>query len=274
MNMFLKLLTVEWIKIRKRSVFWVVVVAHATILGVVFGGMQYMHHLKPKSSPFSLPDDWASLISTGAQVGMLMLFIGISLLTGSEATWRTQRQNVIDGLSRGQYFMAKILVVLLIALILWVDITLVGLIAAPFGGKGALSMPVFSALAQRMLPNALLYFLAIGTTAFMFGMIASSSGAALGLLFAFIIISPILTGVMMGQGGAWPSIARFMPLGVFDNLVARMSYDPAMLAQYTQMAQKMSRPLPLSLNTSILVTAIYIAAFLGITWLAFRSRDL
>jgi ABC-type transport system involved in multi-copper enzyme maturation permease subunit len=274
MNLLTKLFTIEWIKVRKRSVFWVVIVAHATILGVAFGGQQYMHHLKPKSSPFTLPADWQSLIGTGAQIGMLMLFIGIALLTASEATWRTQRQNVIDGLSRGQYFSGKVIVVLLLAVILWVDISLMGIAVAPFGGPGALSMPVFSSLARRMLPNTLLYFIAIGTTAFMFGMIASSSGAALGMLFAFIIVSPILTGVMSAQGGAWPAIARFLPLSVFENLTSRIRYDEAAFAQFTAMAKKMDAPLPLTLNTSILATFVYIAAFIGITWLAFRTRDL
>jgi ABC-type transport system involved in multi-copper enzyme maturation permease subunit len=125
-----------------------------------------------------------------------------------------------------------------------------------------------------MLPNALLYMVAIATTAFMFGMIASSSGAALGLLFAFIIIEPLAAGIMTTQGGAWPSIVRFMPLSVFNNLTSRASYDPAIIAGMAAATKKMGLPAPLSLQTSVVTTLIYIAVFLAITWLAFRKRDL
>ena len=274
MTMFGKLLAIEWIKLRKRSIFWVAIVVQATVLAVTMGVQQYMHHAKPSNRAFTLPDGWTVAIMTGASVGMLMLCIGVALLTSSETMWRTQRQNVIDGLSRGQYFAGKIMVFVLLALILWLDISLLALIIAPFGGAGAVTMPIFNSTAQAMLPNTLLYFIAIGATAFMFGMIASSSGAALGLLFALIIIEPIMKGIMMAQGGAWPSIGRFLPLTVFGDLISRENFDPAAAARYADMARKMDLPMPLTIQTSAMVTVMYIIAFIGIAWLTFRKRDL
>src|SRR5437870_2820493 len=119
MNIFTKLVAIEWIKIRKRSVFWVAVVVHATVIGIALGAQQYAHHITATDKPFTLPDGWLSLISMATQIGQLMMFIAIALLTASETVWRTQRQNVIDGLSRGQYFSAKLIVVAMLALIMW-----------------------------------------------------------------------------------------------------------------------------------------------------------
>ncbi len=274
MNMFAKLFSIEWIKARKRSVFWVAIVAHAVIIAIALGGQQYIHSVKPKNPAFQLPGGWDNLIMIGAQTGMLMLLIAVTLLTASEATWRTQRQNVIDGLSRGQYFAGKILVVLMLAVILWIDIGIVGMIVAPFGGSGSLQWPVFSDLALRMLPNVLLYFVALGITAFMFGMLASSSGAALGLMFAFLLIEPIIAGIMIQQGGMLPTISRYLPLDVFSNLVARGSYDAAMMAKMNEAMVKNKLPALLSLSTSVVLALCYIAAFAGIAWLNFRKRDL
>jgi ABC-type transport system involved in multi-copper enzyme maturation permease subunit len=274
MNLLGKLFSIEWTKVRKRSAFWIAIVVQVAVLSIALSVQQYAHHVKPQNHPFQLPAGWEMLISTGAQIGMLMLFISIALLTASEATWRTQRQNVIDGLSRGQFFGAKILVAVILAFLLWLSIPIVGLVIAPFGGPGSIGSPVLSPVAQRMLPNALLYLVAIATTALMFSMIAPSSGAALGLLFAFIIIEPIAGSIMVMQGGLWPAIARFLPLSVFNNLTSRIMYDPAMAARMAQASEKAGRPGPLTLETSVITTIIYIAVFIAITWLAFRKRDL
>ncbi len=274
MKTLAKLFSIEWLKVRRRSIFWVAIVAHATIIGVGTGAQQYMHAMNEKSAPFMLPKDWSMLITVGSQVGMLMLLIAVTLLTTSESTWRTQRQNVIDGLSRLQYFSAKIIVVVLLALIMWVDISLVGLLVAPFGGSGALTMPVFSALAQDMLPNVLLYLVAMGVTAFMFGLIASTSGAALGLMFAFVVVKPIIGSIMKASGGLLPKISTYLPLDVFGNLVSAASYDADRAASMKEMLLKIGQPEPLSLHMSALVTTIYILVFIGIAWLSFRERDL
>ncbi|MEO5511321.1 MAG: ABC transporter permease [Longimicrobiales bacterium] len=274
MNIIRKLFSIEWIKIRRRSVFWVVVGVHIMLLAVSLGIQQYMHAVKPTNSPFQLPADWMILIQIGSQAGMLLLLIGVTLLIASETAWRTQRQNVIDGLSRGEYFAGKILIVLLLAGIFWVDIIVVGLIIAPFGGEGSLTWPVLSPIAQQMLPNVLLYLLALGVTAFMCGMLASTSGAALGMILAFVMIQPLISGVMIARGGYLPVISRYLPMDVFSNLVSVGSYDAERLALMNERILSRKMPALLSLHTSQLFTVIYIAVFIGFTWFIFRKRDL
>jgi ABC-type transport system involved in multi-copper enzyme maturation permease subunit len=274
MNVVDKLFAVEWMKMRRRGVFWVALLGQALILILGIGAQQYMHHTDPKRPAFTLPGDWGTLLDVGSQTGMLMVLIAVTLLTASEATWRTQRQNVIDGLSRAQYFSGKVLVVGIISVLLWINVLVWGMIVAPFGGAGSLAWPVFSDLAYRMLPNMLLYFIAMGSTALVFGMIASSSGAALAMMFAFLIMQPMLGGIMMTQGGVLPLIARYLPLDVFGNLVSKATYNAAGQADMNAVLVQKGLPQLLSLHTTVIVSILYIVAFIGLTWLAFRKRDL
>jgi ABC-2 type transport system permease protein len=274
MSIMVKLLGMEWLKLRRRGAFWVAILAHAMILTIATGAQQYMHSVKPESPAFTLPGGWEMLLSVGSQMAMLMLLISVALLTASEAGWKTQRQNVIDGLSREQYFSAKIMVVVLLVVILWADIILVGLIVAPFGGKGALAMPIFSEISRRMLPNVLLYLTGIGIIGFMAGMIASSSGAAIAVAFAYVLVEPIIGGIMASQGGYLPRIARFLPMDVFGNLVSRSSYNAEQMVSTNAALAKHGQAALLPLQTSVILSILYIIILIGITWLAFRKRDL
>src|SRR5688500_2063236 len=100
MSLLQKLAAVEWIKLRRRSAFQTVIIVHIAIVSFGFGIQLYMYHKNPRTGAFRQPEDWLMLIDAGGSSGMLMLLIGIALLTSNEATWRMQRQNVIDGLSR------------------------------------------------------------------------------------------------------------------------------------------------------------------------------
>ena len=274
MSLITKLISIEWLKLRHRSVFWVSIIAHTTILAIGLAVRQYMHAQKPNSGRFDLPADWADLIGSGAGIGMLMLLICVASVTASEVTWRTQRQNVIDGLSRAQYFLGKILVAVLVAFVIWALIIIVGLIAAPFGGAGALSWPLLESPAPLMLINMMLYLVALGMTGFMFGMLASSSGAAVTLILAFIIIQPILSSYMASEGGTLAKMSQYLPNDVFSNLVNRTYYDEAARAQVTAMIEKMGGMPPITLSLSVIMTIVYTFAFVGITWMIFRERDL
>ena len=136
MNLIRKLIGIEWIKLRRRSVFAVVAVVYTLIISFGLAIQQYMHSRNPNVAGFALPEDWLSLVEMSSSIGMLMLLIGVALLTSSESTWRTQRQNVIDGLSRAQYFSAKLLLVAMIAATLWIILPVIGIVTAAFGGVG------------------------------------------------------------------------------------------------------------------------------------------
>jgi ABC-type transport system involved in multi-copper enzyme maturation permease subunit len=274
MSLIGKLFSVEWIKLRRRPVLYVVVlgVAAVVIPGLVL--MQVMHHRRPAVAGFSLPDGWPLLVDAGGSIGMVMILVSIALLTASEATWRTQRQNVIDGLSRAQYFTAKIIVVVMMSLAIWATLAVLGILIAALGGAGGINLPFMTVSSAAAFGNLLFYLLALGITGFMFGMLTSSSGAALGLIMAFIIIQPVIGAQLRSQDGLLHRLPSFFPMDVMSNLVSRMYYDADAMTRMRAMLEKAGEPPPLSLSTSMIATLAYMAAFVGVTWLVFRTRDL
>ncbi len=107
-----RLLRIEWIKTTRRRAFWVALgflafVCALTLIGQLVQGRQ------GDGAPFVAPFAWAM---TAAELGPMPAFflsLVVVMLVTSEFSWRTARQNVIDGLSREQFFAAKLLTVLL-----------------------------------------------------------------------------------------------------------------------------------------------------------------
>src|SRR5687768_646525 len=121
----LKLLTIEWLKARKRFAFWIGVFFFIAVMTIQFGADYYIHTKNPAQRTGNAV--WGSAVEGAASLGFLVVIALVVLLTASEKTWRTERQNVIDGLSRTQYFAGKMLLVFLVAFILW-------LISVMYGG--------------------------------------------------------------------------------------------------------------------------------------------
>lgn len=109
------LLGIEYIKTVKRRAFWVAIafltfVVSVAIIGKLFEGRRGV------GAPFVAPFSWAM---TAAEVGPMPAFflaLTIVMLVTSEFSWRTARQNVIDGLSKEQFFAAKWLMVVMVTI--------------------------------------------------------------------------------------------------------------------------------------------------------------
>ena len=109
------LLRIEYIKTVKRRAFWVAIAFLALISGVaIVSGL--MEGRQGTSAPFVPPFSWAM---TAAELGPMPAFflaLTIVMLITSEYSWRTARQNVIDGLSKEQFFAAKWLMAIMVTI--------------------------------------------------------------------------------------------------------------------------------------------------------------
>jgi hypothetical protein len=109
------LLRIEYIKTVRRRAFWVAIVFLVLICSVAIVG-KLMEGRRGLSAPFVAPYSWAM---TAAEVGPMPAFflaLTIVMLVTSEFTWRTARQNVIDGLSKEQFFAAKWLMTIMVTI--------------------------------------------------------------------------------------------------------------------------------------------------------------
>jgi ABC-type transport system involved in multi-copper enzyme maturation permease subunit len=107
------LLRIEWIKTTRRRAFWVTLgffslVCTMMIVGDVATGRRGF------GPPFVAPFGWARAADQFESMPAFFLSIVVVMLVASEFSWRTARQNVIDGLSKEQFFAAKTLMLLLV----------------------------------------------------------------------------------------------------------------------------------------------------------------
>ncbi len=105
------LLRNEWFKARKRIVLWMALGFYAL---VTF--MDKAYSFFERSEGFRLPDIWASVFRDDSATLVMFAAITLVLLTATEFSWRTARQNVIAGLSKSQWFWGKTLLLPIVGL--------------------------------------------------------------------------------------------------------------------------------------------------------------
>ena len=280
----LKLIQVEWFKVRRRFAFWASMLGYFGLL--VFGFfMMYREQVRrPEAQHFSLPGDWVEITQMAASIGGFVVTIAIVLLTASEKTWRTERQNVIDGLSRNQYFLGKLMLFVAVSLLLWVGtIGITSGFGAAFRGRAPTDAPLIDVLSLQLLGGLLVRFIFLGAVAFCFALIASGSGAALAFAVLFIILQAPVFELFVARGGLWADIARYLPDRVMDNLTNITIYDPDRLQTMNERAREVAARVGsesararelLSPARALSAAGIYIALFTTGGWWSIRRRDL
>ncbi|MBK7832401.1 MAG: hypothetical protein IPJ56_08660 [Gemmatimonadetes bacterium] len=128
--------------------------------------------------------------------------IVLILLVSSEFTWRTSRQNVIDGLSKEEFFGAKLFLLPGVGLFFFIVMVLVaggfafaGTVAkGVLGSTGALVRPADLAL----MGGSIIGLLGWASLAFLLAIAIRSSGSAIGAFFLYFIVEQIL-GQLAGR---------------------------------------------------------------------------
>jgi hypothetical protein len=218
-----KLLKIEWLKLRGYKAFWILL-----ILSLVFSsGWNYFlaNNIRENKinnashnpvtrmlpNPYELPGTWQMVCYVNSFF-LLTLGILMILLLTNEYNFRTNRQNIIDGLSRLQFAVSKLLVMFLLAIL----ITAVTFLTVIFVGKS------FSESSQPLWENShfigyffiqsLMYLL----VALLLAMLFKRSGLAIGLYFFVMVADTILGGVLNKY--AHPA-GYFLPIDGTDYLI-------------------------------------------------------
>lgn len=225
---------------------------------------------------FALPGAWPSVITGVAEVALVFGSILLLLLVASEFSWRTARQNVIDGLSREAWFAGKVLLLPLLAVLV------VGLQLA-IGGGFALAGTDLSA-AGGILPGpyqlsalggVLLAFLGYGSLALTVALAVRGTGASIGVWFLYVAVVERLAGAGLARLGAWGGeAARWLPVQVFNRLVSYPQHDPAAWRRMARAAEGGSVPEPWAWEALLPAALGWIAVLLLASFLVFRRRDL
>ena len=119
------------------------------------------------------------------------------LLLAPEFSWRTARQNVIDGLSKKRFYTGKIIVLAALVALFPChshrDCGYVGTLFSPSESSWPLVGPVRRQLRVGLRTSRLLLW---GSGAFMLAALLRSSGAAMGIMFVYLLVEQLLAQLM------------------------------------------------------------------------------
>jgi hypothetical protein len=269
----------EMIKTTRRPATAVTLGLFTFVLCMIAGSSFYQALVHPDRASFVLPTAWPGLLDDPGVPSAFFAAILIILLVDSEFSWRTARQNVIDGLTKEGWFGGKLMLFAAVCLGFFALHLLVTGTVAAYGSfhiaGGIRTLARGSDL--RMMGADLLMVSGLGSVAMLAAFATRSSGPAMGLFFFYVALGEKLLGLVLSQiGGAAASVIPFLPMKLFTSVEEPARWDPAALQRALEAAAKHGRPAPDFGNTTLLVwiAVAEIVVFLALTFLVYRRRDL
>ena len=195
----LQALKVEWMKIKNYRTFWVLLAI--TVVSIpAFNYMLYniITSNTPSGaqmllgSPFAFPNVWQT-VSWNASLLFIIPALLIITLTTNEFTFKTHRQNIIDGWNRGQFVSVKLLGVLLLSIVCTLTMTLT---AVGFGcvGKTA-ATAIFTQQDSRFIFFYFVQILSYSFIAYLLSMLIKRAGLAIGAFLIYMILEQVAVGI-------------------------------------------------------------------------------
>jgi ABC-2 type transport system permease protein len=262
-----KLLKTEWIKLKNYNAF--IVLSLFFVVGIVVANY-IVYYTKTQvidkadtmglvaGSIYNFPGTWQT---TSYVSGCLLLLSGllIALLTTNEFSYRTHRQNIIDGWSRQNFIHVKLMLCLIAAAAATVVVFLTALV---FGSIGSTA---FSLQGIKFIGFFFLKALSYNLIALLFSVLIRKTGFAIGLFFVYMWLENFLSVLLQGWSYKLKADGKldigdmgdYLPMNAADAL---LSFPENTL---TKMA-KNAAPLPhdywqVTLGLAILYMLVYIA---------------
>ena len=222
----LSLIKIEWLKIKKYPAFWWML----GIVALTYPGincMTYYGYLQATTgkeitngiakmllgNPFAFPETWHSVAYFSSFFILLPSILVIMLVT-NEYTFKTHRQNVIDGWSRTQFITSKLFDVLIVAVIATIVYILV---ATSFGLYADHTTWAQWADQLQYIPLFLLQTFAQLSIAFLLGYLVKKAFIALGIfLFYYLVVENIAVAYARFK---MDDIGRFLPFEISDRII-------------------------------------------------------
>jgi ABC-2 type transport system permease protein len=221
------LLKTEWLKIKKYRAFWWM----ALIVALSYPGINYIFYQiyveftretgdETKAmmefllgNPFTFPEVWHT-VAYASSIFIFIPSILVIMFITNEYTFKTHRQNIIDGWSRNQFMSAKMIDVLIISLITTLIYILVALMIGYLninesdGNMWGKTEYIFYFFLQTFSQLSI---------AFLIAFLTRKAFIALGIfLFYKIILEKVLVGLASWKAN---DIGRFLPFEVSNRII-------------------------------------------------------
>ncbi len=184
------------------------------------------------------------------------------VFTSNEIKYKTQRQNVIDGLSKRDVIFAKFGIVFLFSVVTTLYVGLIGLIF------GLIYSPNVSEIFNGVEQVGAYFLTTLGyfSFAFFFANVIRMQALAI-ILYIFSTFIESIIGFIVAQ-----EYSQFFPLTTFSNLIP-FPWKPPMFEQMTDM-QEVPQQFMLGQSWSAVIAIIYIIIFVVVSYWVIKRRDI
>lgn len=264
--MIWNLYKLELFKIIKRLATWIAFFCFLVLILFMFG-TYYYNGVNHKDVYFGFPDSWFRILTDGAFLADIFSAVLITLLIASEFDWRTGRQNIIDGLSRGQWFTAKLLLLPTIAVFFYGTELIIAVPLAWLGTDPAIENAyALSATQFLTVAGVLTGILCYASIALFISVITRSAGPALGFTLVYQVFENLTTRSL--RGFDLDTIADCFPFQVHTALFHYNQFLPAGSTARSKLEITWATPTLFATCTG------WIIFFLFISWMVYSKRDL
>lgn len=219
MDNILHLLKIEWLKVKYYKAFWIFLGLYLIgLFSINYIAYYFQSEIKKGGVPFDLfPYNFPKVYQTFAWVSSFLLYFPgmlMILIISNEYSFKTHRQNIIDGLSRQQFITAKIFVGLIIALLTTI-LSFIFSIGFGLNFRGSISFEGSEYILYGFVQSLCYIFLAI-----ILAVLLRRSGLAIAIFFLYGLIFETLIGTTIDHFiFNAPTIWYYMPLQASDVLI-------------------------------------------------------
>jgi len=266
----LSLLKVEWMKVKNYRTFWILLaITIVSIPGISYMLYDLMDNSFPKSkgaqmilgSPFAFPDVWQTVTWNSSLLFIIPALLIITLTT-NEFTFKTHRQNVIDGWSRQQFISVKLFEIVLLSALSTLIVLLTILGFGYIGNKVQAGISVMQN--SRFILFYFIEMLSYSMIAFLLSMLIKRAGLSIGIFLIYMLVEQIIVGIMRGRYNIQG--ANYLPEEVADRLIP-FPYAKSLLSRDTPQWEQL-------IPSLLIVAFLYLLLYGGLTVRRFLKSDL
>jgi ABC-type transport system involved in multi-copper enzyme maturation permease subunit len=256
-------------KLKNYRTFWIL----ASLYLLCIGGLNYMvfyiqqriyHEREAKGMaqmiigriPYAFPTVWQM---TAYVSGFLLFFPGLLMIISmtNEFSFKTHRQNVIDGWSRGGFISVKMMLAIIMSVISTIAVIITAAVFGSVEGSHAFSTDNFIYILYYFI-QTISYIMA----ALFISVLVKRGALAIGIYFLYVaVIENVVSRILSYY---FNDIGRYLPITSANNLI------PAPVFESVQ--KQLSKPFN---YPALLITAlIYLACYFFFTDRKFKTDDL
>ena len=275
----IKLLKIEFKKVLTYKIFWILTGLYFLFLALGLLMAEFMinnmvdntnKHLPipiPHVTIYFFPWLWQN-IAFFATIRYVLIFpaIVIIILITNEFTFKTIRQNVINGMSKAEFLASKLMLILLISVVMTVLLT-IGTLVIGISHTSDLTLGLILEKSTFML-GFFITVLTLQVYALFFGFLLRNTGLAIALFTLYVfIVEPILYYFLKSPIVFKNGISPYLPV----NAVLRITEYPSI--------QVLKNLMGLNLQDSVsflacLIPLGYATVMIGIVYFVLAKRDL